>query len=191
MLVSWAGAIALTQRLEQRPLLIAAVLLLLAAAWADPTRAWTLVKRARYLLLAIFMVFAWGTPGRLLWPQSGWLSPSAEGVALALTHGLRLLCVLSLVALLLARLAVSRLVCGLCGVLWPLRWLGLNVPRAALRLELVLRYCTADNARLTWREWLSGPPARHERPVRLALRPFRPMDWLSLVGVGVLLGVMW
>ena len=179
-LLLWCLVIALTQRAEGALALWCAALPVIAALGFARERALNLMRRARWLGLAIFCVFAWGTPGHLIAIEAAWLSPSTEGLHLAVTHLARLLAALSLVALLLQFTVVSQLVAGIYTLMRPLRGLGIDPARAALRLELVLRYTTSTRSQASWREWLTTPITEHHAPVRLQLTRPGPPDACAL-----------
>lgn len=124
-------------------LVLALVPLALAAgAGADLRR---LLRRTRWLLLSLVAVFALGTPGSVWWPPLGmWVT--REGLELALEHGARLVAVLAVVAMLLARTPAQTLAAGLLTLFAPLARLGAPVERAVARLVLVLRAIDAAPA---------------------------------------------
>ena len=64
-------------------------------------RSLRLVRRARFLLIVLVVLFAFFTPGEALVSALGQAGPTREGLMLAASHGVRLLSVLILVALLL------------------------------------------------------------------------------------------
>lgn len=132
--------------------LVAMVVVVAALVWAR-ARMLTLLKRTRWLLLSVGLVFAFATPGQVLIPAMAEVSPSVEGVWLGLQHGARLLCVLSAVALLMQWCSVAELVCGLHALMKPLVFLKFDRDRAALRLALVLALA-AGPRRASWRAWL-------------------------------------
>src|SRR5664279_2590059 len=57
-------------------------------------RGWRLIWRARWLLISLFTILAWGIAGEPLW--NGVAAPTHEGLVEALTHLERLLLVLTL-----------------------------------------------------------------------------------------------
>lgn len=165
----WMAGVAVLQFLS--PLCLFAVLVGCAlAAWGlARSRSLRLLRRVRFLVLAILVLFAGFTPGDALWAAFPSLSPSREGVMLAAEHVGRLLAVVLCVALLLERLPVNRLVSGLYALLQPLDRVGLPTARLAVRLMLVLRYVESAPPG-GWQGWLDndtdvdGDPAE---PVRI------------------------
>lgn len=181
-LLLWAASVVVLQSLAGNPLRGTVAALAPIAAVAAPRRTVRLLFRARWLILALLTVFAWSTPGRLLWPEAGWASPSVEGLALAADHCARLAGLLILVALLLEHTTRESLVSGLYTLLKPLPALGPDRTRLALRLDLVLRYTDATLPRGQWRQWLrSGPDPAAAESICLRLHPFSMVDMVAMV----------
>ncbi len=157
VLLLWLAAVAAIQILPSLALGIALAVCMLAAVVLARARTWRLVRRIRVLLIAITVLFAWFTPGEaalLDWPRLG---PTREGLALAALHAGRLLAVVCAVGILLERLPLARLVGGLYALSRPLRLVGVEPERLALRLLLVLRYVEASprgQGPVDWRHWL-------------------------------------
>lgn len=103
-------------------------------------RSLRLVRRARFLLIVLVVLFAFFTPGEALVSALGQAGPTREGLMLAASHGVRLLSVLILVALLLETTDERTLVSGLMSLAAPLGVLGFPVERLALRMLLVMAY---------------------------------------------------
>lgn len=94
-----------------------------------------LLRRSRWLLLSLCVVFIWMTPGTPLPLLPG---ASSEGLHLAIEHGARLLLALASLALVLQALSAVELVAGMHALLSPLRCLGISPDRMAVRLMLTL-----------------------------------------------------
>ena len=121
-------------------------------------RSFRLLRRIRFLVLAILAFFAWFTPGESLWVALPSISPTHEGITLAAEHAARLIAVVLCVAGLLEYLSVARLVGGLYALLHPFDRFGLPADRLAVRLMLVLRYVEAAPSG-NWRSWLENEVA--------------------------------
>jgi energy-coupling factor transporter transmembrane protein EcfT len=169
-LLIWASCVVLLQSVDGYSLEVLAATLLAVAMLVAPGRAFRMVRRARWLFLALGLVFAWATPGRLLWPDLAWMSPTGEGVGLAIDHGLRLLGTLMLVVLLLALTPRAGMLGGLYVLSAPVALLGMDRSRAAVRLALVLRYIDEGLPRGEWRVWLRG---RGSADLSLSMSPVR------------------
>lgn len=148
-----------------------------------------LVRRIRFLLLAILILFAWMTPGQAFITFWTTLGPSREGLALAVAHGLRLLGVVALVALLLGRGGRDFLVSGLYALMAPCSLFGLSRDRLAVRLLLVLR--NAENPPSGgWRHWLDPDlPSAEAAPLHVQRVGLRARDWVLLALAAGLLAV--
>jgi len=101
MLLVFTAAMAMA-----RPALLTggfAFLLLLYALAGIPSPATLarMLKRLRWLLLAILLVYGWWTPGVSLWPDAGALSPTIEGLYLGMLRVLALMAIVAAVHLLL------------------------------------------------------------------------------------------
>lgn len=191
-LLLWVASVVVLQSLSGDWLRFSIVTLAVLAALASPRRTARLVKRARWLLVALFAVFAWATPGRLMWPEADWASPTAEGLALAIDHAARVLGLLMLVALLLEFTSREKLLAGVYSLLKPLALCGLDRTRAALRLGLVLQYAEQKLPRGQWRAWLRGAHDDNTAgPVRLIVRPLRVTDLAVAATAAILCAWAW
>jgi energy-coupling factor transport system permease protein len=160
-----------------------------------------LLRRTRWLLLSLFLVYALATPGEPLAPYLGDFSPSREGVEAGLVQALRLFAVLATLARLLAATPRSDLLKGLYFLLRPLCRLGVDAGRIASRLWLTLHY--AEDApsvgREGWRAWLRAELATlgeerrgaGEDVVELEIPPFSKFDFMALAAAAaVALGLL-
>ncbi|MDR3159837.1 MAG: hypothetical protein LBU11_12735 [Zoogloeaceae bacterium] len=161
------------------PLLMLLAAFVLLVSGAHVRRHWRrLFLRTRLLLLALFLVFAYGVPGE---SPGGldWL-PGYAGLSEALLHVLRLIVFLGALSWLLAALSQQELVGGLWFLLQPCRYLGLPVDKSVVRLSLVLEYMEnlPRQGWHGWRQWLLMPEASPAKgaSVRLCLPPWRARD---------------
>jgi hypothetical protein len=143
-----------------------------------------LAWRARWLLLSLFVIFAWGIAGEPLWDGIG--SPSLEGLGEALTHLGRLLLVLLAVALLLESMPMPVLLAASRHLLAPLRYFGVDGDRAVVRLMLVLRYVETLPRPRDWRQLLSVPSVSEIELIELDDDPLRRRDVLILLAASAL-----
>ncbi|MBP9713629.1 MAG: hypothetical protein KBD60_08055 [Sterolibacterium sp.] len=189
LLLAWLSLVLLLQWLPLPHLLGLALLVLPLAAHQATTRLRQLLRRTRWLLLSIALLFALATPGHALPAPLGHMGLTHEGLQLALLHGLRLTLLLGLLALLLEHLGIPLLIAGLYTLLTPL---GSSPRRSqmALRLLLVLEYVEQGRAlrkegqTAGWRYWLapddlpSNPAQAHQDypPVTLELTPLNMLD---------------
>lgn len=94
-----------------------------------------LVRRSRWLLLTMLLLFGWMTPGT---PVALVPGASLEGLQLAAEHGTRLLLALCALALMLRLLSPVQLVTGIRTLLAPFAPIGMLRDRVAVRLALTL-----------------------------------------------------
>ncbi|MBU1192813.1 MAG: energy-coupling factor transporter transmembrane protein EcfT [Gammaproteobacteria bacterium] len=128
-----------------RVLVAGAVILLLAGALALKHHAeveWSglmrMLRRVRWLLLAMLILYGWFTPGAALLPSLGDWSPSLVGLQQGLLRVAALLAIVIAVYLLLVTTPRGDLVGGLLWFGRPLRRLGVDDHRFAVRLVLAL-----------------------------------------------------
>jgi energy-coupling factor transporter transmembrane protein EcfT len=128
------------------------VLIILSSRVSDGKFA-QLLRKTRWILLAVFVIYAYTTPGEFLWVGLGVFSPVSEGVLQGALQAARLIMVLAGLAILLTQLTQSKLVKGLYAWLSPLALLGLPVHRVAVRLALTLDYAehAMHDAAKNWR----------------------------------------
>lgn len=155
-LLVWLAAVLAVQFLGYTGLGLLAAGLLLArpALW----RAWlAYVRRARWLLLSLWLILAYNTPGEALADQA-W-APTYEGVAEASLQAVRLVGMLGCLAWLFGLLGRDGLVSALAGLLRPLQGLGLDTMRLVVRLSLVLENLQMAPEKGAWKKMLAGDPA--------------------------------
>lgn len=190
-LLRWGGLIILTQSLGGWVLAIAVSALAGGAVWFGGASFWRLLRRIRYLLLAIAILFAWMTPGEALIPFWVEFGPTREGFRLALDHGMRLVGVVSLVAMLLGAGGRDFLISGFYALSGPAGWLGLSRERLAIRLLLVLRFAEERPAG-SWRDWLTAGAADGDLRLHVVRHPFSWIDGCVVAGCcGLVLAWGW
>ena len=144
ILFFWLAGIVLLQQLSGVPLAGMALISLLLAGWVARSRIVRLLRRIRFFLLAIFVFFAWFTPGEALLVSLPAVSPTREGLQLSLSHAGRLIVTVCWVAILLQAMSLERLVSGVYALCRPLAVFGFSAERLAVRLVLTLRYIEHD-----------------------------------------------
>ena len=185
-LLSWLIMLAALQFLAWPALL--AIGTLLALAGGDVRRRWwRLLRRARWLLLSLWLILAYGSPGEALFDLP-W-APTDAGAIDAGLHVLRLVLMLGSLAWLFERLPQDRLLAGLWVVARPLGALGLDVNRLVVRLSLVFDLVQEAPRKGSWRQFLDEPPSGVDgaATVRLELPLWRMPDSGLLLGVALLL----
>lgn len=186
-LVAWAALVVLAQ-LARGPWLWGLGLVVLTGAILFARhRAGRLLRRVRVLLLVLWVLFAFFTPGELLIPLLGSAGPTQEGLIAAAMHCVQLLVVVLLVAVLLETTGDQALVAGLMVLARPLAVLGLPVERLAVRMLLVFRY--VENPPVGgWRALLvAGDGASTVERLCIRMVPLRWWDGVVAGGVVVLI----
>jgi energy-coupling factor transporter transmembrane protein EcfT len=170
-------------------LLIAGALLLtpsLAGRW------WAYVWRARWLLLTLWLILAYNTPGEAL-RDLAW-APTYEGVAEANLQAVRLVTMLACLAWLFLRLGHEGMMGGLWGLLQPARALGFDIERVVVRLTLVLENLQTPPEKGAWKRMLAvqPSPASGQEALHLSLVPwmFRDTLLVALSGLGLIGAVL-
>lgn len=159
LLLSWAAFALFMQRVPMPYLLApAAFSLLLAAAFA-PQRSRNLLRRSRWLLLSLAILFLFFTPGEYLPGIAGRLGMSYDGLSRAGEHLGRLLAMLAGLAILHEGIGTAGILAGLYWLLKPFRWREATV----VRLMLVLEY-VEQRGKVGWREWLTSGEGADDLP---------------------------
>lgn len=176
-LIVWLLLLVLLQGLEGVPLMAAILALpvLGRPAWRHFGQ---LTWRARWLLLSLFVILAWGAAGDPVW--DGALAPTREGLVDASTHVGRLLLVLMAVAVLRQRMSQADLLTGLHRLLEPLRCCRLDADRGLVRLLLVLRHLETMPRPRDWRRLLDLPASDAGEWIKLADRRMRTRDYVAI-----------
>ncbi len=117
-----------------------------------------LLRRSRWLLLTMLVMFGWLTPGT---PLANIPGASQEGLLLAVENLARLVIALLVVALLLKALTPPELVAGMRALLAPLALLKISRDRIAVRLALTLNEVESS------RSGGSGEPGHSETSIAL------------------------
>jgi len=151
------------------------------------------LRRTRWLLLSIFLIYALATPGENLLEALGAFGPTREGVEAGAMQAWRLGLLLAGLALLLAATPGKQLLSGMYTLLSPWRSLGVASDRIAARIWLTLYY--AEQAihlkPASWRDKLQQAlfaDNDHDHPVSFEVVPLARSDWLMLVLTLAVLG---
>lgn len=186
-LVLWLLFLVAVQTLSGVVLLSAFVFLPLVGA-KILRRGWHLMRRARWLLISLFVILSWGAAGEPLWDWD--YAPTQEGVLDALTHLGRLLLVLLAVAAFLETMSLPDLLAGARILLRPLQCFGLDPDRGIVRLMLVLRYVETLPSPKDWRSLLDVPVKPEVEMIEVSDRPLRWPDYaLVIVGCAAVTGL--
>lgn len=149
------------------------------------------IRRARWLLLAMWLVLAYGAPGDALFDIDS--LPTWAGVDAANLQALRLVLILGSLAWLFKLLGRDGLVAALWGLLLPFRQRGGDVDRLVVRLSLVLEHLKTPLEKGAWRQMLhdqSFPKGAEHVSVSLPVWRFLDGLMLSMVICTLLAGVL-
>lgn len=191
----WCLLVAAMQFLPAGRLLMAASLVLLIAfAWSH-RKFIQLLRRTRWVMFSLWLIYAFTTPGDALLDVL--FSPSREGVLEGGLQMMRLLAALAGLAILLDRLPRQQLMAGLYSLFMPLQWLGWSRERLAVRLALTLHYAEVAmlRASMSWQDNLRSlfePPTEEQKTMELPVYHFMLTDacllaisvsllWLALI----------
>lgn len=186
----------ITQLLHGYGLVFLAGLLIAFSIVICPSRFFLLIRRTRWILLSIFLIYAYTSTGEALWPQLGAFSPVAGGMNESLLQILRLIAVLACLSILLTSLSQSQFISGLYVLFSPLSVFGVPRERIAVRLALTLRY--AENTLLStgrnWRdsiEQLISPIEIETGHIELRVERLSRLDWLFVAASSAALLGFW
>lgn len=152
-LIVWLAAVLAAQHLAYPGLAILAAMLLIACRGAGHAW-WRYVSRSRWLLLALWLILAYHTPGDA-WREQSW-APTLEGIHEASLQAARLVIMLGALAWLFQQLGWAGMVQALWGLFRPVAGAGNGVERLVVRLSLVFSYLDRPADGLTWRQMLAG-----------------------------------
>lgn len=190
----WCLLVAALQFLASVRLLMAGGVVLSFAFVLHRHKFLQLVRRTRWIMLSLWMIYAYSTPGQALFDGLGWGSPSREGLLDGGLQLIRLLAALAALAVLLDRLHRQQLMAGLYSLFFPLQWMGLSRERLAVRLALTLHYAEVAMLRetRTWQAALQSlfePQVEASQSMALPVCRFTVLDGLWLAGSVLLLWV--
>lgn len=192
----WVCLIIAMQSLQAMGLLLAGVPLLAVACTLHAARLVILLRRTRWIMLSLLLIYAYATPGDAVWPALAQFSPTQQGLIEGMLQLCRLAFALAALSVLLGLLPQQQLISGLYALGYPLRLVGLSRERVAVRLALTLHY--ADSAMLhgtaNWRssiEHMLAPAQVKQHSIELHATPFMPRDgMLMILGCALLMLVL-
>lgn len=183
----WCVLVAAMQFLTPARAIFAGCMVLLAAFILSRHKFIQLVRRTRWMLLSLWVIYAYSMPG-----ESDYL-PSLEGMQDGALQLMRLLASLAGLAILLDRLHRQQLIAGLYGLFAPLARFGLSRERIAVRLALTLHYAEVAMLRsLPWQEHLQSLFEAHgetDRVIELPVYRVGAADVLLLTCIMVMLWI--
>ena len=191
LILTWCMLVAIMQFLSLEIMLIVAGFVFLFALLLSARKLLQLLRRTRWIILSLLLIYAYTTPGQPLLDALGMFSPSREGLNDGVFQLTRLLAALATLAMLLDRLHKQKLIAGLYTLLAPLQLIGASREQVAVRLALTLHYAEAAMLRKshTWQDSLRSlfePHGETNKQMELLRYRFGAVDGL-LVGTALLL----
>lgn len=186
-ILSWCVLVGILQVLALYSLLILGGAILLVSLALSRTKLIQILRRTRWIMFSLLLVYAYSTPGQPFLDELGVFSPTREGLLDGVLQLTRLLAALAALAVLLDRLHRQQLIAGLYALFAPLQWMGVSRERLAVRLALTLHYAEAAMLRPgahTWQDSLRSlfePHGEATKEMELQLSPFTVWDGLLLV----------
>jgi energy-coupling factor transport system permease protein len=192
----WITLSITAQALSAPGLLLMAVALFFVAAKLDSRQLFSLIRRTRWILLSLLLVYAYSTPGTALVTELGRYSPTLEGLSDGLMQLGRLLSMLSGLAILLSLLTQAQFISGIYALAYPLNWFGGSRERVAVRLALTLQYAepAMRDTAADWKQAIGDalqPPDEAGQQVMLDRIAIKAADGLSLLLCAALLYGVW
>jgi len=194
LILLWVCLAVAIQSLQTAWLLFAGVLLLAVACMLSASRLLTLLRRTRWIMFSLLLIYAYTTPGEAVWAPLAQFSPTQEGLADGLLQLCRLAFALAGLSIVLSLLSQQQLISGIYILAYPLCYLGLSRERIAARLALTLHYAESamQDTAADWRgsiKNLLAPTEAKQHSIELHINPFTLRDGLLLVAGCALLGV--
>jgi energy-coupling factor transporter transmembrane protein EcfT len=191
-LLSWMLLAVGMQALHVKALMLVGVLLMAISLKVSANRLFVLLRRTRWIMFSLLLVYGYATPGEGLWGQAGMFSPTLQGLTDGLLQLSRLVFMLASLSVVLNMLSQQQLVGGLYTLAYPLRYFGLSRERSAVRLALTLRYAESSmkDAAADWRgsiEKALAPAADWHQIIELHASAFTWRDAVLLAASVALL----
>lgn len=133
-----------------------------------------LLRRIRWILISLLMIYAFSTPGEPLFPEG----PTLEGLASGAMQAWRIILTVALLAFLQGSTSREKMLSGIYTLLFPLKRFGLEVERIAVRLMLTLHYAE-EKRNGDWKALILDAFRENEVPatnLSLSLYRFRMRD---------------
>ncbi len=192
LILLWVCLVITIQSLQATKLVLAGLPLLAVAYALSATCLIILLRRTRWIMLSMLLIYAYATPRVAVWASLAQFSPTHEGLTNGLLQLCRLAFTLASLAILLNLLSRQQLISGLSVLTYPLRYVGLSRERLAVRLALTLQYAesviwvTTGNWRTNIAQMLV-PAEVKPHSIELHTTPFTMFDGMILtVGCALL-----
>jgi energy-coupling factor transport system permease protein len=186
LIILWGALTLSLQSLQSLTLMVLGMTILLFALAVSGKRLHILLRRTRWIMISLLIIYAYATPGEAVWPTLAQYSPTHEGLIEGLQQLCRLASALAALAILLNLLSQAQLISGLYTLAFPLRVLGLSRERIAVRLALTLYYAESAMLKTTndWRssiEQMLKPAEITQHTIEIQINRFTACDGVLLV----------
>lgn len=192
----WMTLSITAQVLNAAGLTMMTLLLFAVAARLNSRQLFSLIRRTRWILLSLWLIYAYSTPGAAVVAELGRYSPTMEGLEDGLMQLGRLLSMLSGLAILLSLLSESQFVSGIYALAYPLNWFGGSRERVAVRLALTLQYAesTMRDTAADWRQAINSAlqaPRENGQHIVMDRHALKVVDGLCLLSCAAILYGIW
>jgi len=192
----WMTLSIMAQLMSAAGLSLMTALLFSVAAKLNSRQLFSLIRRTRWILFSLLLIYAYTTPGAAIVMELGRYSPTWEGLTDGVLQLGRLLSMLSGLAILLSLLSESQFISGIYALAYPLNWFGGSRERVAIRLALTLKYAepTMRDTAADWKLAINNAlqtPSEIEHHVVLDRHAFNAIDALCLLSCVALLYGVW
>jgi len=193
---TWFCLVLAVQVTHGLPLVMISTLLVLLSFKISANRFFILLRKTKWILISILLIYAYTGSGNTIWPQFGIYSPVIDGIEIGFNHALRLVVMLAGLSLLLTLQSQPQLISGLYALAYPLTFLGLSRERISVRLALTLGYMESSlrDANSKWRDnidLLHRPVETRLDYIELEKYRLCPSDWLVISTVSIALFGVW
>ncbi|MGV3583269.1 MAG: CbiQ family ECF transporter T component [Methylophilus sp.] len=151
-----------------------------------------MLRRVRWLLVILLIIYAFSTPGEYVRGFPIWFSPSYEGIQTGLMQVVKVMIMLAALSVLLTTTPRGLLIGGIYQLLSPFSMLKVDAKRFAVRIWLTMHY-VESNASRTQQKISSGLTleeiALHDtnedknimREISISIMPFAKLDIILVV----------
>ena len=196
-LLAWSAWVIYLSGVSYSILAVLTAVLVVAAAWIAPQAFWRSMRRMRWLLCALVVIFAWNTPG--VYVMSSWYAPSIEGLSAGIKQALYLIGVIASLQMTLHKMDQALLLSACYQLTRPFTWIGVDNTSFAIRLGLTLHYAEqwlTKNRTIAWQNLgsvfddIAATQPDTQQIVDVIVVPFSDFDsWVS-VGMLFLIGAL-
>jgi energy-coupling factor transporter transmembrane protein EcfT len=185
LILAWVTLVIALQMMEPAMLSASFMLLLVSALVFPASRLLSLMRRSRWIMFSLLLIYAYTTQGTPVFVQMAAFSPTSEGLQQGLLQLARLISVLASLSILLSLMDQQKLVSGLYTLAYPLHFIGLSRERIAVRLALTLQYAETAmrDTSADWRgsiEHMLAPASVEQSGIELPVVRFTWLDSLLL-----------